>query len=336
MPSPIDEQARRKVIQQWFSGLPRDTIAADNNIGAGTVSSIIANYKVGLEELDFDSIRQISIEARQHGLNLSDLASHFRLYNYFRKLGTNEDEIETFITNVHSSDISPEKVIECVNQIHEIAKEESIPLEDVPNYIGEKLEEKKKIDQEIKEANYILRDKNANIEAIDEHIQLNEELNEHNLSFQDIDELLNLLLNAKEYGFDAKKIASKLYNIQELEWKEKQLKDKCNKLSKRISKYKDIVPLTEDIAALQIGIDELIALKVGVKAAAKLYNLHPLAATLQLINDIKTYNKIDGLKKELSALYFQKYTLTEACSHQTQALINLAKIQSYGITEDKR
>jgi transposase len=49
MPSPIDEEIRKKVIQQWFNGLSRDKIAAENNIGAGTVSSIIANYKAGLE-----------------------------------------------------------------------------------------------------------------------------------------------------------------------------------------------------------------------------------------------------------------------------------------------
>jgi hypothetical protein len=49
--------------------------------------------------------------------------------------------------------------------------------------------------------------------------------------------------------------------------------------------------LTEEIAALQIGIEELIAVKVGIREAAKLYNLPPLAATLQLINDIKNIIK---------------------------------------------
>jgi hypothetical protein len=43
-----------------------------------------------------------------------------------------------------------------------------------------------------------------------------------------------------------KEIAAKLYNIQELERKEKQLKGKCKKLSKRLSKYKCAVPLTEE------------------------------------------------------------------------------------------
>ena len=83
----IDEQIRGNVVREWILGFPRDTIAQRNNIGAGTVSSIIANYKAGLEELDFDSIRQLAVEARQHGLNLSELASHFRLYNYFLNRG---------------------------------------------------------------------------------------------------------------------------------------------------------------------------------------------------------------------------------------------------------
>jgi hypothetical protein len=111
MPPLFDEKIRRKVIQQWISGFPRDKIAADNDIGAGTVSSIIANYKAGLESLDFDSIRQLSIEARQHGLNLSELALHFRLYNYFVKSGAAEDKIESFIDNINSSYLPPDKVV---------------------------------------------------------------------------------------------------------------------------------------------------------------------------------------------------------------------------------
>ena len=86
----------------------------------------------------------------------------------------------------------------------------------------------------------------------------------------------------------------------ELEWKERQLKGKCKKFSKRISKFKDVVPLTEDIAVWGIGIDELLALKVGINQAAKHYNLPPLAATLRLIDDIKKYNKINGAKSMIS------------------------------------
>ena len=63
MPPLTDEQTRRNVIKQWILGFSRDTIAEHYGIGAGTVSNIVANYKVGLEELDFDSIRQLAVEA---------------------------------------------------------------------------------------------------------------------------------------------------------------------------------------------------------------------------------------------------------------------------------
>jgi hypothetical protein len=86
---------------------------------------------------------------------------------------------------------------------------------------------------------------------------------------------------------------------------------------------------------LQIGVDELIALKAGINQAAKHYNLPPLAATLRLIDDIKKYNKIDGLRKELSALQLQKFTLDQVCSCQSQYAVNLAKLKSCGLTEDR-
>jgi hypothetical protein len=165
MPSLTDDQTRRNVIRQWISGFPRDTIAEQNNIGAGTVSSIVANYKVGLEELDFDSIRELAVEARQHSWNFADLASHARLHDYFIKSGASEDQIESFIANVNSSDISPEQTIELVYQLYEISRGETIPLDQVSSYIKEKLEEKQKIDEQIKEADAILQSKNVSIDC---------------------------------------------------------------------------------------------------------------------------------------------------------------------------
>jgi hypothetical protein len=335
MPTPIDDIIKKRVVQQWLSGEARDKIASENNIGAGTVTSIVSNYKVGLDTLDFNSVRQLAVEIRKHGLNWSDLASHFRLYNYLFKSGAAENKVESFVTKVSSNDIPPEKLIEVVNQLFNISKAESIPFDQVSSYIEQKIQEKQNIEEAIKEADAMLQSKNVNIEAINEHIQLNEELKKYGLSTCDIHGLVNLLKNAGRYGFDGKEIADKLYNIQELEWKVKQLKDKCKKLSKRISKYKDVVPLTEDIAAWGIGIDELLALKVGIIQAAKHYNLPPLAATLRLIDDTKKYNKSNGLKEELSALYLQKYTLDQACSHQSQALIALTQLKSHGLTEDR-
>jgi hypothetical protein len=86
---------------------------------------------------------------------------------------------------------------------------------------------------------------------------------------------------------------------------------------------------------LGIGIDELLALKIGIKEAAKLYKLPFVSATLRLIHDIKKCNKIDGLKNELSALYLQKYTIDKACSRQNKVVMALLNLQNRGMTEDR-
>jgi len=177
----------------------------------------------------------------------------------------------------------------------------------------------------------MLQIKNVRAKAINEHIKLKKELEKHELSTDNIHKLLNVLINAKRYGFDGKEIAEKLYDFKFLEWKEKEFKDKSKKLSKQISKYKEIIPFTEEIASLGMGIDELLALDIGIKEAAKYYNLPPLGATLRLIDDIKSHNKINGLKRELDRLSVQKLTITEACARQVHALVTAAKIQNQAL-----
>jgi hypothetical protein len=167
MPAPIDEIIKRRVVQQWLAGESREKITADNDIGAGTVSIIVDDYKAGLDNFDLDSFRELALEAKKREMTTSDLASFFRLYNFFRNSRVKENEIESFITNMNSGYIPPGKAIELVNQVYEISKSESIPTDQLPNYVRQKLEEKQKIDA-------TLQSKNVSIEAINEHIQLND------------------------------------------------------------------------------------------------------------------------------------------------------------------
>ncbi|MFL6399545.1 MAG: helix-turn-helix domain-containing protein, partial [Nitrososphaeraceae archaeon] len=67
---------KRRVVQQWLSGESRDKIAADNNISSGTVTSIVDNYEIRLDNLDFGSFRELMAEAKKQGLTPSELASH--------------------------------------------------------------------------------------------------------------------------------------------------------------------------------------------------------------------------------------------------------------------
>ena len=49
MPAPIESSIKTKVIRQWLSGDSRAKIAIGNNIGEGTIGSIVNYFKIGLD-----------------------------------------------------------------------------------------------------------------------------------------------------------------------------------------------------------------------------------------------------------------------------------------------
>jgi hypothetical protein len=110
MPSPIQEIIKRRVIERWLSGESRDKIASDLQIGAGTVSGIVSDYKKNLQGSDLGSVREFAVQAKKQGFTLSDLSAHIRLHNFFIKSGAIEEKVESFIARVHSSNIPPKKL----------------------------------------------------------------------------------------------------------------------------------------------------------------------------------------------------------------------------------
>jgi hypothetical protein len=209
MPAPIDEIVKKRVVQQWLAGEAREEIIADNDIGGGTVSIIVDDYKLELDNFNLDSFRELTVEAKKRGISTSDLAAFFRLYNFFRNSGAKENEIESFITNINSGYIPPGKAVELIYQIHEITKSESVPPDQLPNHIKQKLEEKQKIDQQIQELNAILQTQNVKVKTINEYNKLNEKLNKHGLSTQDVNKLVKFIMGAKRYGFDPKNVGQR-------------------------------------------------------------------------------------------------------------------------------
>jgi hypothetical protein len=173
------------------------------------------------------------------------------------------------------------------------------------------------------------------IETINEHVKLNEKLNEYNLSFQDIDKLLNVLVNAKENEFDGKKIVGKLHKIKRLQNKEERLKRHCEVLSEQVKECNKVLPLAQKILALNIDIGALLAFDTAVNEIARQYDLPPSVAAFRLIRDIKDYNKMGGLKKEVSRLCQQIFVVNGICANQNKAITAMINLQSRGITEDR-
>ena len=86
---------------------------------------------------------------------------------------------------------------------------------------------------------------------------------------------------------------------------------------------------------MNIDIQQLLVFDATVNQLAKQYDLPSSVATFRLFNDIKNYNKMSGLKKEVSRLSQQIFIVNGVWANQNKAMVAMINLQSRGITEDK-
>ncbi|MFL6371265.1 MAG: hypothetical protein ACJ72F_10605, partial [Nitrososphaeraceae archaeon] len=109
----------------------------------------------------------------------------------------------------------------------------------------------------------------------------------------------------------------------------------CEILSGEVKECNNVLPLAQKIRAMNIDIKQLLLFDTAVNQIAKEYNLPPSVAAFRLFNDIRDYNKIGGLKKELNKLTTQVFSVNEICFRQNKSMMAMLNLQSRGMTEDR-
>jgi hypothetical protein len=197
------------------------------------------------------------------------------------------------------------------------------------------MEEKRKLEQEIKEATAILQSKNLDKKTINEFNLLKDQPSNHGLSAEDPTRFLSILQTIKQVGYEPQKIVAAFATMKSLRKEERRRKNNCKILEKQAAGYQRILPLAKQIASMRIGIDQLFAFNIIVNETAETYNLPLSAAAFRTIKEIEDYRKVFGLKKELSRLSVQICTMNEILGRKNKAISALIRIQDYGITEDE-
>jgi hypothetical protein len=105
--------------------------------------------------------------------------------------------------------------------------------------------------------------------------------------------------------------------------------------SKLPKEHQKLLPLAQNIVAMNIDISELLALNTAVNEIARLHHLPLSVAAFRLFRDIRNYNKIGGLKKEQEKLLTQVFAIKECCFRQNKSMMAMLNLQSRGITEEQ-
>jgi hypothetical protein len=149
----IPEQIRREVIQKWLLGEKRHNIAADLDIGDGTVSEIMKLYSQKDSEVDF--IRQVALAIKSLQTDVSTFSQAVRL-NILNELGLREEQIESLITvaegHCFKRNLKLEEFFEIVEEVASYSDKVGMPLEDLPDHLEEQKRSLEELCSDIEDA----------------------------------------------------------------------------------------------------------------------------------------------------------------------------------------
>jgi transcriptional regulator with XRE-family HTH domain len=149
----VPKSIRERVINQWLQGMSRDQIAKDNDIGAGTVSSITKDAKQEIPDIDL--LREVALVLKKYDFDLSVLASSIRIKNKLDEMGLNEDQIDSLIDNgnIHcfKRGLTGEEYFNIVDKVCALTDNLEMPLDELPNHITQQELELEQVRGEIEE-----------------------------------------------------------------------------------------------------------------------------------------------------------------------------------------
>jgi outer membrane murein-binding lipoprotein Lpp len=370
----VPPHIKEEVIRKWLNGEQRDKIASDMSLGAGTVTNIISQWKEEIGIPTADTLRDLATELKRLNINALQCANGCRLLNIVNKLGAQETNLGSFLTQIYtlctSKNISPELIVQVSAQL--AALDETIPVSQIPEYIHQKIEEKQHLEQEVKrlretkesaqsECDEALNNSSTTINTLHEYTYLRDFLEESGLSIDDdednLTKLINVIYNLKHSGYDAKTITKNLSNINSLQTKEQELQSQVDKMEGRLRRAEQEYSVTEEKLAsckqelaeynevqnMGFGLKELKLLKITVMEISTSNNINPLYAIKKFFDDInEQYDNKLGFERKImemntSLLRAQKQHHFMSLEYSQMKDVNdkLAELLAYGFTQDE-
>ena len=229
MRAKISDTVKSNVIREWLKGTARDTSASKNGVSAGAVTNTINEWKAGLDYPGLDELRDFTVTLKNSGINPSQCASGLRLVVMLQKMGVDEENLASFISEVYSYcrevDLPPAKIAFHVKQLVELAQ--SVPLSQIQEQIQQQVAEKKKVEIDIMGlrdqeslAKYDLdkaREENKELFVELKNLrELKSQLEKLGIRLDDIPRFAKTMNAVRELGYDPGYIISMVSNIHTL------------------------------------------------------------------------------------------------------------------------
>jgi len=344
MSSKLPDHTKSLVIQQWLQGVQRDLIAANNGMSAGAVTNVVNEWRRGLGSAIIDDLRELGVTFRKVGITPAQCALGFRIAMMIAKLGVKkEDDLEPFILHVYNNcidlGVSPDNVASHIKDLLEFSKNtnnNAVPLSQISDFIQQKTNEKKKLEQEIQtlkdeiktlneekldsEHRHASALQNENITAVElkSYSDLKEELGQYGIPIHDVSKFAKAVRGISQKGYDVGKVIEEFSELEstrsnywdyknsipDLKIKYDGLNQENSKLEESVNSCKQKLSLNNELQAMGFGIKELKLLRNTIKEIADANNnIPPDQAQQKFYKDIEEqYDDKLGFESQLNKL----------------------------------
>jgi transcriptional regulator with XRE-family HTH domain len=226
------------VIQAWLKGKTRDEIAEEFGKSQGTVSNIISRMRNRWSKYDADAMRELAQELRELDMTPDNCAIGCRIFKMLEKLKIPEEEIAEFLKEIfqfsQQLDINTETLRDALIEFVKISQK--VPFSQVPNYIQEKREEikqlenkKKNLEEEIQvlekeklatveKTSCSIKDANITLVDLDLFINTKNKLASSGIPVEDINKFTRFVQGIENYSnYDPFKVIEKFSDLKKLE-----------------------------------------------------------------------------------------------------------------------
>jgi predicted nucleic acid-binding Zn-ribbon protein len=337
LPVKLPENIKSSVIQQWLQGKTRDSIAMDTGLSAGAVTNIINEWRQGLGYPLADELRELATTFKKIGITASQCALGFRLATIMIKLGVDEKEFESFISDIYDKckklDLQPDQIAYYIDELLKFSKD--IPLSQIPDYLRQKTNDKSKLEKDIEglqdrikqleEERLVAEDlRNASLEneriAASELkwcLDLKTELKKYGITIENVSLFAKAIHGLGQYGYDVDKIISEFSDLENLknqfqfardsipalENKFANLNGQCILLDQTIASHRQTLAVYYELEQMSFGLKELKLLRHTVVEIAKANNISSKQALQKFIKDVEEqYDDKLGFESKLDKL----------------------------------
>ena len=337
MPSKLPDTVKTLVIQQWLKGEQRDKIAGDNDLSAGAVTNIVNEWRQSLGFYLADQLRDFAVTLKKVGITPVQCATGFRIAMSMNRLGIKEDSFESFMSEVYQRcknlELTPENIASFLTDLLEFSK--SVPFSKMTNYMQQKTDEKKKLEQEIENLeddvgilqmekgdfqalrDAALEDMKLTKDELQAYSSHKAELAKYGIPVNDFSKLAKIVDGVKQYGYNVKQLVEvfsdwQLLKIRRSDYRNEvavltqqinSLKQERSFLQQTLNSWNQTISNCGELYSMGFRLGELKLLHDTITEIAVANNIPADKAVAKFFEDIyKQYNPKLGFESQLDKL----------------------------------